>query len=175
MCEKASNPCKKSNVAFLMCCCFLWSVWSSFGVWASVYLAVSPSVPGKNGRGGMLCVLLTLHRPFCLALSCSSSACDLCSLKQIRVTSALKCPLTDNRRHPGEDYAVTHRGSLGYQKASLNSHRIAFHGTASESCLFETWIIFMNGNKNNRCVVDKLNNENYSNTLMRHVSECKSP
>lgn len=131
--------------------------------------------PWENGRGGMLCVLLTLHRPLCLALSYSSSACDLCSLKQIRVTSALKCPLTDNRRHPGEDYAVTHRGSLRYQKASLNSHRIAFHGTASESCLFETWIIFMNGNKNNRCVVDKLNNEKYSNTLMRHVSEYKSP
>ncbi len=101
-------------------------------VWPPLYLTGSLScsnvlsVPGKKGRVGMLCVLLTLLRPFCLALICSSSACDLCCWKQIPVTLVLKRSHTDKRKLPGPDYIVTHRPALGFPKASLESCCSAF-------------------------------------------------
>lgn len=70
----------------------------------------------KERGGGMFCVLLTLHRLFCLPLICSSSACDLCWWKQIPMTLAL-----DKGKLPGQDYTVTHRAVLGFPKAPFSS------------------------------------------------------
>lgn len=139
VCVREPRSCKMSHPLLFSLGCVKFK--TLFCVWPPLYLTVSLScsnvlsVPGKKAWG-MLCVLLTLHRPFCLALICSSSACDLCCWKQILVTSALQQSHTDKGKLPGQDYTVTHRPLLGFPKASLDSWCSAFTPKA------ETWSIF---------------------------------
>lgn len=70
----------------------------------------------KKIRVGMLCVLLTVHRLFCLLLVGTSTACDLCWWKQILVT------LVAWHRQRAASWAGLHRDSqsgVGFPKGTF--------------------------------------------------------
>lgn len=80
----------------------------------------------NKDRGGMLCVLLTLHRSFCLTLDLFI----LCLWSLLLKADPLEFSHMDKGKLPERDY--TDRPVLGFPKASLDV-RHCFHTSTSPS------------------------------------------